>query len=51
MFLNLNRLFIHSLFLRNELARLTTKGEFLVATVKILVALATVLVAISRPAG
>ena len=40
--------FIHSLF-RNELAKVATRGEFLVAKEEVLVALATVLVAISSP--
>ena len=49
MFLDLNSLFIYSLFFRNELAKLATEAEFLVVKVRVLVALATVLVAILSP--
>ena len=36
-----------SLFFRSELAKLATKGEFLVTKVEILVALATAIIAVS----
>lgn len=50
MFLNLNSLFVYSLFVVNELAKVAPKGEFLVAKVEVSVALATILVTISSPA-
>jgi len=48
--LNLNRLFINSLFFfRNEFAKLVAEREFLVAKVEVLVALRTALLTISSP--
>ena len=52
MFLNLNRLFIYLFtfifFFRNELAKLATKGELLVAKVEVS-CIVTVLISISSP--
>jgi len=50
MFLNLNSLFVYSLFFANELAKVAPKGEFLVAKVEVSIALATILITISSPA-